>query len=120
DLVFASLDENHDGVLDEEEIAKATASILAKDQDEDDCVTLDEFNPPEMALPAAVVPGSTPERPLAAASTLLIDGTGLLFGPRLVRRYDRNRDGKLSPAEIGISPEKFARLDTDKDGKLSP
>jgi Ca2+-binding EF-hand superfamily protein len=37
-----------------------------------------------------------------------------------VRRYDRDGDGKLSPAEIGLSPERFRALDKDGDGKLSP
>jgi Ca2+-binding EF-hand superfamily protein len=119
DQVFASLDENHDGVLSEDEIAKATESILAKDQDEDDCVTLDEFNPPPDTAMLAVVPVATPERSLAAVSNMLIDGTGLLFGPQLVRRYDRDRDGKLSLRESGLSPEVFRALDTDGDGKLS-
>jgi Ca2+-binding EF-hand superfamily protein len=118
DSVFTSLDENHDGVLDEEEIARAMESILAKDQDEDDCVTLDEFNPPDPAM-MAPLPGAPPERPLAAVSNMLIDGTSLLFGPRLVRRYDRNGDGKLSRQESGLSPEVFRALDADGDGKLS-
>jgi Ca2+-binding EF-hand superfamily protein len=118
DQVFAALDENHDGVLNEEEIARATELLLAKDQDDDDCITLDEFTPPDMAMPAAV-PGMAPERPLAAVSNLLIDGTSLLFAPRLVRRYDRNRDGKLSLSESGLKPEVFRALDTDGDGKLS-
>jgi Ca2+-binding EF-hand superfamily protein len=118
DLVFSSLDENKDGVLDEEEIARAVDSILARDQDEDDCVTLDEFTPPADPTMAAAVPAA-PERPLAAVSNMLIDGTSLLFGPRLVRRYDRNGDGKLSLAESGLSPEVFRALDTDGDGKLS-
>lgn len=118
DRVFASLDENRDGVLNDEEIGRATELLLARDQDDDDCITLDEFTPPEMTTPA-VVPGIAPERPLAAVSSLLIDGTSLLFGARLVRRYDRNRDGKLSQLESGLSPEVFRALDADKDGKLS-
>jgi Ca2+-binding EF-hand superfamily protein len=61
-----------------------------------------------------------PERPLAAASTLLVDGAGLLFGPRLVRRYDRNGDGRLAQPEVGLSPERFRALDADGDGKLGP
>ena len=48
----------------------------------------------------------------------MVDGRGLLFGPRLIRRYDRNGDGKLSPQEVGLSPERFRALDTDGDGKL--
>jgi Ca2+-binding EF-hand superfamily protein len=120
DLVFAALDADRNGVLNEDEIAQAAALLLAKDQDEDDCVTIDEFKPPEpVGLLAGVGPGR-PERPLAAVSNLLLDGAGALFAQRLIRRYDRNRDGRLSANEIGISPERFRALDTDGDGKLSP
>lgn len=119
DAVFAALDADKNGVITEDEILNAPALLLARDADDDDCITLDEFRPPEPTMPAAV--GLQPRtQPLATVSNTLVDGNGLLFGPRLVRQYDRNRDGKLSPAEIGISPEKFAALDTDKDGKLSP
>jgi Ca2+-binding EF-hand superfamily protein len=120
DAVFDALDADHNGALSEDEILQATTLLLAKDQDDDDCVTLDEFKPPDtaMMMPAAVIPGR--ERPsLAAVSNLLVDGAGRLFAPRLVRRYDQDRDGKLSPAESGLSPEKFRALDTDGDGKLS-
>jgi Ca2+-binding EF-hand superfamily protein len=118
DMVFAALDTNKDGILSEDEIRAAQELLLLKDTDDDDCLTIEEFNPPEVPVPGFVVPGAPPERPLAAVSTLLVDGTNPLFGPRLVRRYDRNGDGKLSPQEIGIAPEVFRALDTDGDGKL--
>jgi Ca2+-binding EF-hand superfamily protein len=114
DQVFAALDTNHDGVLSEEEMLAAPSILLALDKDEDDCLTIDEFAPPE-----GVTLGIQPERPLAAVSTLLVDGTGPLFGPWLIRRYDRDGDGKLSAEEIGLSPERFRALDADGDGKLS-
>jgi Ca2+-binding EF-hand superfamily protein len=118
DNVFKALDTNHDGVLSEDEILAAPAVLLALDQDDDDCITIDEFIPPAAAMMPVPV-GMQPDRPLAGVSTLLVDGTGLLFGPRLIRRYDRDRDGKLSQKELGISPELFRALDTDGDGKLS-
>lgn len=120
DQVFAALDIDKNGVLAESEILDGPNLLLLKDQDEDDCLTIDEFTPPEpVMLAPAVMLQPVPERPLAAASNLLIDGAGLLFGPRLVRRYDRDRDGKLSQREIGLAPERFAPMDTDRDAKLS-
>jgi Ca2+-binding EF-hand superfamily protein len=121
DLVFAALDADRNGVLTEDEILKAPQLLLAKDLDDDDCVTLDEFKPPETPLMAADAAAPGRERPsLAAVSNMLLDGAGPLFAARLVRRYDRNRDGKLSLQESGLAPEVFKALDTDGDGKLSP
>ncbi len=119
DQVFSALDTNKDGRLSENEIAEAPVLLLAKDQDEDDCITIDEFTPPETAMLAPLSPTPAPERTLAAASTLLVDGTGPLFGPRVIRRYDRNGDGKLTVQEVGLTPERFKALDADADGKLS-
>jgi Ca2+-binding EF-hand superfamily protein len=120
DLVFAALDVNHKGVLTEENMLRAPELLLAKDTDDDECLTLDEFKPADNAMMAAAVPAQGRERPLAAASNLLLDGAGRLFAARLIRRYDRNRDGKLSLKESGLSPEVFRALDTDGDGQLSP
>jgi Ca2+-binding EF-hand superfamily protein len=119
DGVFASLDVDHKGFLTEEDILQAPERLLAKDQDDDECITLDEFTPPDngLAAPTALVPGR--ERPLAGVSNLLLDGAGPLFAARLIRRYDRNHDGKLSLEESGLSPEVFRALDTDGDGLLS-
>jgi Ca2+-binding EF-hand superfamily protein len=120
DQVFETLDTDRNGALTESEILQAPTLLLAKDEDDDDCITLDELKPPDTDLMTAVVrlPGREP-RPLAAVSNLLVDGAGRLFAPRLVRRYDRDRDGKLSPEESGLAPEPFRALDADGDGKLS-
>jgi Ca2+-binding EF-hand superfamily protein len=37
----------------------------------------------------------------------------------LAGRYDRDRDGKITPAEFAGSPELFERLDRDDDGKIT-
>src|SRR5438309_7128247 len=41
DLVFAALDVNYKGVLTEDDILRAPELLLAKDQDDDECITLD-------------------------------------------------------------------------------
>jgi Ca2+-binding EF-hand superfamily protein len=119
DLVFEALDANRDGALTEDEILQAPALLLAKDQDDDDCVTLDEFKPAETNLMTPVALAPARERPLASVSSLLVDGAGPLFAPRLIRRYDRDRDGRLSAEEAGLTPEVFRALDADGDGRLS-
>jgi Ca2+-binding EF-hand superfamily protein len=119
DQIFAALDADRNNLLTEKEIFNTPGLLLAKDSDDDDCITLDEFTPPDPMMAMAVVM-PVPNRPLAAVSTLLVDGAGPLFGPRVVRRYDRNRDGKLSQKEVGMADERFRALDTDGDGALSP
>ena len=56
DQVFAALDANRNGVLTEDEILEAPTLLLAKDQDDDDCITIDEFTPPDAAMMAVAVP----------------------------------------------------------------
>lgn len=119
DQVFAALDADKNGALTDDEIVETSTLLLAKDTDDDDCITIDEFTPPETMMMVGAL-GPTPERPLAAASNLLMDGGGLLFGARVIRRYDRDRDGRLSLSEIGVASERFRVLDVDGDGKLTP
>ena len=38
---------------------------------------------------------------------------------RLIKKYDKNRDGKLAPAELGWGDERVKMLDENSDGKLS-
>jgi Ca2+-binding EF-hand superfamily protein len=119
DLVFKALDADGNKELTEDEILQASTLLLAKDQDDDDCVTLDEFKPADAGL---MTPAALPSArgSLAGVSDLLVDGAGPLFAHRLVRHYDRRPwDGKLSPAEAGLAPERFRALDIDGDGKLT-
>jgi Ca2+-binding EF-hand superfamily protein len=42
----------------------------------------------------------------------------LSLSEKVIKRYDKDKSGKLSPEEIGLSPEVFKELDTNKDGQL--
>jgi len=56
DQVFKNLDGDNDGTISETEMANAVDGLLAKDSDDDECVTLEEFAP---------LPDATPMMPLA-------------------------------------------------------
>jgi len=107
--VFAALDANNDGTLDEKEINGAVAALKKLDKNGDGKITEDEIRPavgrgrsgPEMreGAPAARNPDDTVNRLL---------------------QFDKNADGKLAKDEL---PERmqavFERGDKDKDGFLS-
>src|SRR5207237_1750546 len=82
DLVFAALDTDRDGILTENEMVQAPALLPAKDQDGDDCVTLEEFQAADNGMmdPAAAPPSR--DRPLPVVSNLLLDGAGPLLAAR--------------------------------------
>jgi Ca2+-binding EF-hand superfamily protein len=118
DAIFKLLDANQDGVVDLEEMQNSVDLLLAKDFDDDECVTLDEFAPPPATLPQLQAIASTQPRP-QAAEDLLRDTNQTLLPAQLLQKYDRNRDHKLSKEELDWSKEAIATCDTDKDGQLN-
>jgi Ca2+-binding EF-hand superfamily protein len=121
--VFKLLDTDKSGYLDRSEMAAAAAKILERDQDQDECISFQEFLPEPEPDPTVglVVPRrpNTPERPAVSQREMLRDiGEPQLAG-RLIKKYDKNRDGKLSPEELGWAPERVKMLDTNADGKLN-
>lgn len=120
DAVFKLLDANHDGVVDLVEMQNSVDLLLAKDFDDDECVTLDEFTPPPVTSPQSQVVPSTPTRSqLASAADLLRDTNQTLLPAQLLQKYDKNRNHKLSAEELRWSKEAIATCDTDKDGELN-
>ena len=98
-LVLA-LDANHDGVIDSNEIANASAALLTLDKNGDGQLTKDEYLPP---LPANV-PKDAPRSPL----------------PAIVKALDANGDGVIDATEIANSPVALKALDKNGDGQLTP
>ncbi len=117
--VFKLLDANNDGVVDANEMQDSVDLLLAKDSDDDECVTLDEFTPP---APTPVTPilavADQPRKPTTTVSDLLLDTNQALLPAKIMRKYDKNRNKKLSAEELGWSSERLATCDTDKDGQL--
>ncbi len=118
--VFKMLDANKDGVIDATEMQDSVDLLLAKDLDDDECVTLDELAPPPVVLPGQLVdPTDQPRPPTATVTELLRDTHQTLLPQEMLRKYDKDRNRKLSTEELGWSKERIATCDTDKDGQLN-
>ena len=126
DMRFPALDTNRDGVVSRAEWRGNNNSFRVRDWNRDGVLSGDEVrmgaNPPDDSLEArdfAMVPddrfayldtdnnGSVSENEW--------DGTLAAFD-----RFDRNRDGRLSPAELGSvrPPTAFATIDSNRDGRV--
>ncbi|HUA66457.1 MAG TPA: hypothetical protein VME24_11455 [Alphaproteobacteria bacterium] len=94
-----ALDTNHDGIIDSNEIANASAELLTLDKNGDGQLTKDEYLPP---------------RPPGADSN---------FRPPvspLVKALDVNGDGIIDANEIANAPAELKTLDKNGDGQLTP
>jgi hypothetical protein len=97
-LVMA-LDTNHDGIIDSNEIANASAELLTLDKNGDGKLTPDEYLP---ALPPDA-PKDAPRPPL----------------PPIVKALDVNGDGVIDANEIANAPAELRTLDKNGDGQLT-
>ena len=121
--VFKLLDADGSGTLDGAELAAARELIVAKDTDDDDCVSFEEFFPPAAAptdpLQVANAQLNAPPPPLATVAREIVrDASDPLLPRRLRIKYDRNRDLQLEAAELGWADERIKQLDASGNGKL--
>ena len=118
--VFRVLDENESGLIERVEMRTAAARLAQRDADFDQCITFDEFiNKTSSDMMNAVVPAANLEPPGSVHSEMLRDASESILAPRLVRRYDTDRDAKLSAKELGWTQEACDELDTDHDKLLN-
>jgi Ca2+-binding EF-hand superfamily protein len=120
--VFKLLDSDSSGTLDSAEMEAARDLILSKDGDGDECVAFEEFfpppPPPAEGLLVATPPVATAPPPLASVADMVGDAAAPQMARKLVRKYDKNRDLKLSAAELKWSAERIAASDANGDNAL--
>jgi Ca2+-binding EF-hand superfamily protein len=124
--LFDRLDTNKDGKLSAGEFARAPEALRRLDLDADEMLTQEELrtqagnryitkDAPGVQRKQAIaglieLPGPVPPGP-----GILVDAEALR---QIVSRYDKNRDGKLTRAEIGLDETAFNKLDANHDGRL--
>ena len=122
EALFDLFDADKDGKLTRAEVAAAERLLATRDADEDECLDLAEV----LGLGSGFVADrENRRRPAPAAETqrtVSLYEAGRIPGTVtqvLVSKYDRDGDGRLSAAELGVPAGIFARLDADRDGTLS-
>ena len=110
-----ALDVNHDGVIDSNEIANASAELLTLDKNHDGKLTPDEYRPPR---PNGPPPGEQSGGPQGNSQ----GGPGGHHHPPplpLLQALDVNHDGVIDSNEIANAPAELLTLDKNHDGKLT-
>ena len=97
--ILMALDVNHDGIIDSNEIANASAELLTLDKNGDGKLTADEYLPP---LPKDA-PADAPRPPT----------------PLIVKALDANGDGVIDAGEIANASAVLTALDKNGDGQLT-
>ena len=125
DALFTLLDKNKDGKLSKDELALAPSVLQILDIDDDEMVSVQELLP----YPGAGGQGQAAvERQMRGpngadvTAIAMIDRTDaanrLRVAEQMVRRYDRDKNQKLSRSEIGLEKSVFEKLDLNHDGEL--
>ena len=131
ETLFKVLDTDKDGKLSKKELMAAERVLHKYDLNDDEVVTIAEL----MQTPAAFTPAApgvmqaqyTRPTPLVNAPFVLAPREEapkriterLAVAKDVLAQYDKDKNGKLSPAEIGLPKEVFDRYDADKDGEWS-
>jgi hypothetical protein len=98
--LVTALDTNHDGVIDSNEIANASAALKTLDKNGDGLLTTNEY---------------LPTRPANAPA----DDTHRPPTPLIVKALDVNGDGVIDATEIANASAELLTLDKNGDGQLT-
>ncbi|MFO0844081.1 MAG: hypothetical protein U0797_17050 [Gemmataceae bacterium] len=124
DAIYKRLDRDGDGKLTEEEVARLPHLLGPLDENEDELLTANELNTTSnpgmygfaVRLRGGRGQGTMPEQSLIEVPDA--PGAGKQLAGQVARKYDADKNGKLTQKEVGLGDEAFGRLDRNKDGVL--
>jgi Ca2+-binding EF-hand superfamily protein len=119
--LFKHLDANRDGKLSQAEILGAESVLRRFDLDDDEMISEEELLPVSVAMPTPRPEGPMREQAPSYVANLHVldqDRTAAGLAQRLLQKYDKEKKGSLSAAELGLAQALFDRLDADHDGQL--
>jgi hypothetical protein len=126
-LIVRALDANHDGVIDADEIADASAVLKTLDLNGDGKLTWDEYMGRPPGSPTNAPAGPPPEAGGAPDENTNTPPSGP-HGPgghhhplpAIIRALDANHDGVIDADEIANASAALKTLDKNGDGQLTP
>ena len=122
--IFGLIDEDQSGIIDADEMATAAERLFSRDQDNDECIGFDELQPPaEQTVDTNLVALGVAQNRIDMSHSVFSDLMRLegdrFLPQRLIRKYDLNGNGKLSPKELDWQAERITSIDANHDGELS-
>lgn len=124
EFIFDLIDADQSGVIDQGEMESAAERLVQRDVDEDDCIGFDEVQPDPVdpQNPQLVALGIEQQREDISHSIVsdLMRRTNERNLPlRMLRKYDLNGNGRLSPKELSWHEKRIKAIDVNGDGELS-
>jgi Ca2+-binding EF-hand superfamily protein len=124
EFIFGLIDEDGSGVIDTNEMSTAAKRLITRDSDRDECIGFDEVQPPEPEPDPMLVGLVDPtvevsEFSHSVFSEILRRADDPKLAQRLLMKYDRNGNGRLSPKELRWDAGRISSIDKNKDGELS-